>query len=183
MKRLITLFCMGVVVLMPFVVKAADTDVPGGEVIWDCPKSCKVNGKDKCQTTCSLAVKANVDISIDTITGTITKNSDVVQTNVEVADGWKYNSLGDNVTFTANPAKVGKKIDVAKITFEYDRDIKDCSITFTSEVNGDESSVDLPTDNNAPTGASLPIILLLSAVGVAGVLYFVSKKNTKMHRI
>ena len=180
MKKLITLLCMGVIFVLPFSVKAED--VPGGKVHWECPPSCKVAG-NKCQTVCSLSISADVDIEIDTIAGTIIKGDDIVQTKVEPAKGWEYVPLdGNDITFTANPPMKGKSMNVAKITFEYPRDIEDCSINFRAEMYGD-AKTDLPKDDPAPTGASLPIVLLVSAVGVAGVLYFVSKKNTKMHRI
>ena len=178
MKKLIALVGLSLAVILPFGVKA----VGKGEVKWVCPDSCTTTAGDKCQTVCNLSIVADQDLEIGEISGTIKTGEGIVLKDVKLEDGWSKLVAGNDVTFNADPAKVGKDIKVGSLTFEYGKDIADCSIYFESELYP-KAAGKLPKDENEPTGAALPIVLLVSAVGVAGIFYYVSKKNAKMHEI
>ena len=61
----------------------------------------------------------------------------------------------------------------------------DCSAT----INGvtikttTETTTETKETTNPSTGASLPVVILASGAAVAGVVYYVSKRNTKMYKI
>ena len=176
MKKLVALVGLGIAAILPFSVRAT-----GGKVNWVCPDTCTVAGGDKCQTTCKLSLEADAEITVGEISGSLVTGEGITRTEIKLADGWTKTEVGNDFTFKADPAKKGKNIDIASITFEYAQGT-DCSIKFKSEMFK-VAEKKLPKEENAKTGATLPIVLLVSAVGVAGVFYYVSKKNTKMHEI
>lgn len=174
MKKYFGLLVLGIALFLPMNASAAT------KVNFNCDDKCVDTG-DKCQKTCTLNLSGD-SINITAFNATLKLSEGVTLADTKVAEGWD-NSLsnGNNLAFTANPAKTGTSIDIATFVFDVSKD-GDCTIVL--EPTGYENvEVDVTVEQTVETGASLPLAIIACAGVAAGVIYFVSRKNTKMYKI
>lgn len=184
MKRLLSVLVISVALLLPMTANAATAKV---DVSCD-NKACVDNG-DTCQRTCSIGLVGDESFAVGKFEGTLTlSDSRVKLSKVTAADGWTNVNVGNleklNLTTTNGANKTGSKIALATFVLDIPKggDV-DCTVTLTA---GDYGKADIKVEVDeevVKTGATLPLAILACGIAAAGVVYFVSKKNTKMYKI
>lgn len=182
MKKFLSILLIGVALILPMGAKAVS-----GQVKWNCD-DCVDNG-DTCQKTCTLGVKSDTSLSLSNFTANISfsvkgvPSTELKVVNVAPADGWINASTGTNLSFLAQSTpKTGTDIDIATITVSYPKDVTECEISLNSPEFG-TSTVKPKPEKPVDTGAALPLAILACGAVAAGVVYVVSKKNTKLYKI
>ncbi|MBO7080046.1 MAG: hypothetical protein J6W64_09600 [Bacilli bacterium] len=191
MKRLLNLFfvlVVGFIMALPLAVNAE-------EVTFDATKNCETPDADGyCSTSVVLGMK-DITSALNNVEITINFNSsEVVYGSFKGQNGWE--NVGETKISNKTIKLLFKNLsgDVTSSTttfgtfvFKYPSTLTelDCSAT----INGvtikttTETTTETKETTNPSTGASLPVVILASGAAVAGVVYYVSKRNTKMYKI
>lgn len=184
MKKFWGIVAIMSILLLPMVANAREI-----KVNFDCDDSC-VDSGGKCLQTCRLSLeKAESDIieANWALNGELQLMENNEPTNkitvddIKADDRWDLVRVENNLTFRAkNDISSGTKVEIATIVFNVDENIDNCSIIFNA---GDYGKPEVPINPTPKTGATLPLLVLFGALACGGVFYYVSKKNTKMHKI
>lgn len=183
MKKFLSILVISVALILPMGVKAAQ-----GQVMFKCSDQCVDNG-DSCQKDCTIAVQSSTSLSLSNFTANLTFSVNGVASNdlkvveVKPANGWTDASTGTNLSLIATSTPLtGTTVDVATVTVSYPKDAVNCEISLNSP-GFSTSTVKPEPEKPVNTGAALPLAILACGAVAAGVVYVVSKKNTKMYKI
>ena len=176
MKKLLSFLVVGVVALLPLSVNAA-TITGNCEKDTDCPEGV-------CRSVCEIRVEGN--------TQTLTEFSgDFVFTpadggkivSVTPGDGWT-NNTGNSASFMfTSEGMSDANFDLATVVLEVEEGIEGCNLTVANPSVGGEIEIEITTETEVDTGATLPIAILACGIGTVAVIYIVSKKNKKLYKI
>lgn len=190
MKKVLNLFfvlVVGLVMAIPFVAKAE-------EVTFDATKNCETPDADGfCSTAIVLGMK-DITSALNDVEITINFNSsEVVYGSFKGQNGWE--NVGETAIKNKTIKLTFKNLsgDVTSSTttfgtfvFKYPSTLTelDCSATINGvTIKTTTEETEKKETVNPSTGASLPVVILVSGLAVAGVVYYVSKRNTKMYKI
>ena len=188
MKKNILLLVIGVLVILPFSVKAYAIDITNDEATskTKCVTLQCDNGDGNCVNQCEIYIKDNTTGITDPITIVIKPdhNTEVIS-DITAADGFTFSGTADSAVFTpTSPLGItDTNFKLASYKVTYPRGT-DCGLSIgfsTSEIK----PVPTPTPTPEPphTGVSLPVVVLVGALGLAVLSYAVTNKNKKMYKI
>lgn len=185
MKKILAFLGLFVFLILPLSAKATTN------VNFTCGE-CVDNG-NSCLEKCSISlvgdetIVSNFKATLELSPGLELADSSNGNKTIEFADGWAWNSGiygGTSFDFVANPAKTGTDIKVADFYIKVSKDAqKPCKISLKPQGFNNvevEVTVEQTTVN---TGASLPMLVLIGGIFVAGIIYCISKRSTKLYKI
>ncbi len=182
MKKYLSILVLGIALFLPLSASAVTKKVE-----WHCDnKTCVDTSADTCQRTCTLGLSADASLNEFAFNSTLKLSEGAKVVSVTPANSWKVSDEWKNGTnsvalnFTSTPASTGTKIDIATVVVEINKNAT-CSLTL--EANGDNKTVTIEKEDTVNTGATLPMIVIACGALVAGAVYIISKKNTKMYKI
>lgn len=178
-KKYLSILVIGVVLLLPISAKAI-TFVPS------CEKSCPTeNGK--CEQTCKIDVTGNTS-SLAEVSPVLTIRGDADKVSVKSVTpgtGWEvsHSRTGNviNMAFLATTPITSESFTLATFVLELEDKAVDCSLSL--KVDDVTVEVEVETTTEVETGVTLPLAIIACAGVAAGVVYYASKKNTKMYKI
>ena len=187
MKKNILLLVIGVLVILPFSVRAYAIDISSDEATskTKCVTIQCDNGSGNCVNQCEIYIKDNTEGITDPINIVLKpKYTELVISDIVAADGFTFSGTASSAVFTpSSPLGVtDTSFKLASYKVTYPKGV-DCSIDigFTTE---EVVPVPTPTTPSQPnTGVSLPVVILASALGLAVISYSVTNKNKKMYKI
>lgn len=176
MKRFLSLFAVGIMAVLPMVVKAAD-DV---ELSYNCTDF-DSNGIRTC------TVSSKFGVATDSAVVTLTEHGGADVTEITASSDWTIVSRPEvngvhTITLSYNePSAAG---EYTLFTFKYkESGTDDCEIVLGLGNN----NVTIPTPNtpteNKQTGSTVPYIALGTMAILAAGAYMVTKNKTKMFNI
>ena len=194
MKKILNLFfvlVVGLIIALPYAVKA-------GEITFDAKKNCETpDAEGYCSTAVTLGMKDNTG-SLNNVEITISFNSSEVKFGSFTGqNGWE--NMGDtsitNKTIKLKFTNLSGDVTSSTTTFgtfvyKYPSTLtdSDCSATINgvsveTTTTTETTTTETKETVNPSTGVSLPVVILVSGLAIAGVVYYVSKRNTKMYKI
>ena len=167
------------------------------EVTFDATKNCETPDADGyCSTSVVLGMK-DITSALNDVEITINFNSsEVVYGSFKGQNGWE--NVGEtsikNKTIKLTFKNVNGDVTSSTTTFgtfvfKYPSTLTDldCSATINGVTIKTTETTTETTEKketvNPSTGVSLPVAILVCGAAVAGVVYYVSKRNTKMYKI
>lgn len=178
MKKCLSILVASMALLIPFNAKAASAQVK-----FTCDKKCVDNG-DTCERTCDLSLTGDVG-SVDKFTSELILSPGLTVTSVTEGDPAFVREGNDNSRLDFTNLSYGtplSNVKLATIKVNVPKDAVDCSIQL--KPTGFETiKVTVSTEQTVKTGATLPIAIIFCGAVAAGVVYYVSTKNTKMYKI
>lgn len=185
-KNLLFVLAMGIIVAMPFGVKAADTF----DWVSSTPEKTCDNGNGTCTITNSIyVITTNSSFQGNSITlkpsAGVTIESVVGKNNYTVTD-LSSDKTSFNVILNTNATAVqaGVQTTIVTVTATTSSSATDCSIDMTiNNITKTTTTTTTTTTTNTKTGATLPYVILGCGAVVALSVWSVSKKKSKMHRI
>lgn len=172
MKKLLGILVLCAMFVLPMRAYAFDMPV-------DCEETCK-NDNDQCIKTCKLKITGNtttltkLDVKI-----TVTEGINILEVNP--ATGWINNGLISPISFENIDGTNASSFDLATIVFDVTNAGEDCLIEF--QLNDVTKKIRKQKTETVNTGVSLPLVILLGGVALAGTVYVISRKSTKMYKI
>lgn len=193
MKRLLNLifvFVVGLIVVMPFAVKA-------NELTFSSEKKCEApDAEGYCYMSVVIGMK-DISGELNDVEVKITFNSSEVKYDSFIGQN-AWENMGDtsiankaiNLKFTnINGNFTGSTTTFGTFVYKYPSTLSDldCSAEISylgKKVTTTETTTTTTTTvSNPSTGVSLPLAILAGGLVIAGVVYYVSKRNTKMYKI
>lgn len=178
MKKILSILVLAVMVALPMSAKAVEGTISGS---CDPSKRCD-NGK--CVTTCKIAAdKAFKDANVTSLDMTLTFNqSGVTIKEINGANNWIATRNGEKINLISggwptNPSNY----NLLTLTLEMDSSVTDCGFKIVAE--GLTVEIPDPGENPPETGSVLPIAIVATGIGAAGVIYFATKKSKKLYKI
>ena len=116
-------------------------------------------------------------------------SADMTMQNVEYVEGsitgngtWTGQVTGSTVVFTSSSPVTDSEFVVGTLKFKKsDTAIENCNVTFVC--NGTTKTVTPETPENPKTGNALPYAVIGAGIAIAGTVYYVTRKNTKLYKI
>lgn len=177
---IMTMVIAGVLFLAP-------TKADAARITLDCQGSEQLQENQTYLKTCTIGLTGNTG-AVDGFTGTITLSEGLtLGANVNASEGWIGQITGNTITFT--PTTLGSSVSTETIVFgtftvNVPADAKNCNIRVTpTNISAPEVTVEIEVEQQTQTGVALPMVVIGCGVVVAGVVYYLSKKNTKLYKI
>ena len=187
MKKNVLLLVIGILVMLPFGVKAYSIDITNDESSKSkCVKVADECTNGKCVSRCEIYIKDNTTPLTSAITIILKPDYDtLVISDITAADGFTYS--GDTATAVFTPTDplgvTATSFKLASYTVTYPEGT-DCSMSIGLST---EEVVPVPTPDPVPnpphTGVSLPVVVLIGALGISVITYAMTNKNKKMYKI
>lgn len=171
-----------------------------------CPKSTSGD-----TATCYIGIRVTSGTAKSfSVTATLTN---MTYDSIDAMNGWTYTTpvtSGNTITFNFNHRTgltATNQVLVAKVTYKVNNRAQECGIRITSTnattpeepkgcrvennkyycQNGEECSKaeydEKCVPSNPQTGSFVPYVVVLSGLGVAGALYFVTRKKAKIYHV
>lgn len=177
---IMTMVIAGVLFLAPTKADAARIELK-------CTDSEQLQENQTFLKTCTISLTGNTQ-AVDGFTGTITLSEGLtLGTEVIDGEGWIGQITGNTITFT--PSTLGSSVTAETIVFgsftvNVPADAKNCNIRISpTNMPVPEVTVEIEVEQQTQTGVALPMVVIGCGVVVAGVVYYLSKKNTKLYKI
>ena len=176
-KKLLSFLVIGVVALLPLSAKALNI-VGNCEKDTDCPEG-------TCRSVCEIRVENNTQTLNDFSGEFVFTPSDKGEiVSVTPGDGWTNNTGNSaNFMFTSTEGISDASFDLATVVLEVEEGVTGCTLTVSNPSVGGEIDIEITTETEVDTGATLPIAILACGIGAVAVIYVVSKKNKKLYKI
>ena len=144
----------------------------------DCPEG-------TCRSVCEIRVENNTQTLNDFSGEFVFTPSDKGEiVSVTPGDGWTNNTGNSaNFMFTSTEGISDASFDLATVVLEVEEGVTGCTLTVSNPSVGGEIDIEITTETEVNTGATLPIAILACGIGAVAVIYVVSKKNKKLYKI
>ena len=169
-KKILGFIALAVAVLLPMSAKAATwgltydstTDSEGYTIV-------TVKGiQDGTTTAFSQAFTAEMTL----------ENMELI--SYEGTGVWQMTVSGNTVTFVPSTPVTDSETVIGTMKFKKIDTAQNCRVIFNC--NDQEKTV-TPTPENPKTGNVLPYAVIVAGIGLAGAVYYVTRKNNKLYNI
>jgi hypothetical protein len=108
-------------------------------------------------------------------------------TNMELvsAEGvgtWIVNQSGTELTFTSTTPVTDSEFTIATLKFKKIDSSQECNVVFKCDTQT-KTVTPSKTTTNPTTGNILPYAVIMAGIVIAGTVYYVTRKNTKLYKI
>lgn len=112
---------------------------------------------------------------------------DMTLNNMELIDAqgsgnWTITVSGTTLTFTSNTPETSSEFTLGTLKFKKVNAAEKCDVLFTCNGETKKVTPDKPV-TNPKTGNVLPYAVIVSGLVIAGTVYYVTRKNTKLYKI
>ena len=171
-KKFLGFIALAVVVLLPMSAKAAswglsypyEEDSEGYTVV-------TIKGSQD-GTTSAFANALTVEMTLN--------NLELV--SAEGNDAWTVTATGNTLTLIPSTPVTDAKFTIGTLKFKKIDTAAECNVKFVCQ--DQVKTVDPnPTPENPKTGNVLPYAVIVAGIGIAGAVYYVTRKNNKLYNI
>ena len=113
-------------------------------------------------------------------TMTIKEGAQYVEGSATGNGNWAITVSGNQIIMTLGTGQTELEAIVGTLKFNKIASTN-CDVLF--ECNGKTTTVTPSTPNNPKTGNALPYAVIAVGMGIAGAVYYVTRKNTKLYKI
>ncbi|MBE6140625.1 MAG: hypothetical protein E7172_03725 [Firmicutes bacterium] len=181
MKRFLSILVVGIIgiiLVSPVSADAASIDLK-------CTKNQKLDADGNFTETCTVTMSGNTT-AISTFTAKVQVTEGLVVDNATGTGNWNAEYSNGNLVFTNTTVEGDSSADITFGTFtvKVPKDAKECKIKIQPvSIDLPEVNIEIPVEKPTETGASLPLIILGSGIIIAGAVYVVTRRNTKLYKI
>ena len=181
MKKSLNFIILGLIALVLVLPMGAKADTSIG---LSCGEESTKRSDGTYSKKCTLDVEGNTE-TMTQFEATLNLPEGIELLEINGADGWtgKINN-GNKIILVSTDGVTEKDFTMATVTLKLANTVtEDCTVSMVIEGMEQIVTEKITIEQSPNTGASLPLIVLCAGAGVAGVAYYMSKKNKKMYKI
>ena len=172
-KKLLGFIALAVLVILPFTVNAASQGIR------------VESAQDGDETVVTLTFVQDGGASVSTIPIAMTlQNAELVEGGIMPQGTWSISEqTATSVTFVSSTTISDAEFVVATFRFRKTGGAEDvCQIDF-SFADQVQTVTPAATPENPKTGNVLPYAVIIAGIAIAGSVYYITRKNTKLYKI
>lgn len=171
-KKFLGFIALAALIVLPIKANAATG------VIFNDNKACTPDPNDSDYCTVTITGFNDQGSTVSTpFTSTMTLQG-VEYVSSEGSNNWSITVTGNQVVMTPSAPETSESFNIGVLRFKVIS--TPCSLTF--ECN-DKTTTITPPVKNPKTGNALPYAVIGAGIVIAGAVYYVTRKNTKLYKI
>ena len=181
MKKSLNLIVLGLIALVLVLPMTAKADVSEG---LSCGEESTKRSDGSYSYPCELIVEGNTE-TMTQFEASFTMPEGVEILEINGKDSWTGRLDGNKIVLVNPVGTTEQNFTMATVTIKTAESLKSGECKISMNIEGMEQTVIeiITIKDNPNTGASLPVVVLCAGAGVAGIAYYMSKKNKKMYKI
>ena len=172
-KKFLGFMALAVLVILPIKANAASYGIG-----WSNSCTPDPNDKDYCTVTITGTISDGGSISTALAATMTLQNMEYI--SAEGSGNWLVTVSGAEITMTPSSPEANSQFTIGTLRFKKINSAEKCKVEITCE--GKKTTVTPPV-TNPKTGNALPYAVIGAGIVIAGAVYYVTRKNTKLCKI